>query len=88
MTEIRRKIVRARGRVISEKVKKGTASEHLGVVLVTREGKRFVLVRLGGNPFDDAETRSLVGRDIEVAGYLIGGELRYTEVREAEKEDS
>ena len=78
-----REIVRARGRVTSEVVKKGTASEHVGVVLVTSQGERFVLVRLGGNPFDDAETRGLVGREVEVAGYVIGGELRYTEVRES-----
>jgi hypothetical protein len=63
-------------------VRKGTASEHTGVVLETPDGERFVLVRLGGNPFDDAETRQLVGHQIEVEGYGVGHELRYASARD------
>jgi hypothetical protein len=82
MTDTNREIVRIQGHVVSETVKRGTASEHVGVVLVTPAGERFLLVRLGGNPFNDRETRRLVGREVEVAGYIIGSELRYVEARE------
>jgi hypothetical protein len=39
-------------------------------------------VRLGGNPFDDDETRALAGKQIEVEGYRVGSELRWTAVRD------
>jgi hypothetical protein len=54
----------------------------VGVVLVTTEGERLNLVRLGGNPFTDPETDKLSGSTIEVEGYRIGTELRYVIVRE------
>lgn len=66
---------------MSAPVNEGTASEHTGVVLETDEGERVVLVRLGGNPFDDQETRQLAGRELEVKGYRIGPELRYVEAK-------
>ena len=64
------------------KVRGGTASEHTGVVLETSDGERLLLVRLGGNPFEDTATKELHGRTIEVEGYRIGNELRYTSVRD------
>jgi len=63
-------------------VRGGTASEHTGVVLETSDGERLVLVRLGSNPFEDAATKELSGRTIEVEGYRVGNELRYTSVRD------
>ncbi len=68
-----------RGRASLEPLRTGTGSAHTGVVLVTEEGQRMILVRLGGNPFDDEETRALVGHVVEVAGYRVGSELRYLE---------
>lgn len=76
-----RQVVRLQGHVTSEPVRKGTGSEHVGVVLETAGGERLLLVRLGGNPFDDSDTRELVGREVEVEGYRIGRELRYIEAR-------
>ncbi len=81
MSGLERKLVRVRGRVTSEMVKTGTASEHQGVVLYTADGERVVLVRLGGNPFSDAETQRLVGHEVEVEGYRLGNELRYVSAR-------
>ena len=68
-----------RGRASLEPVRTGTGSAHTGVVLKTEEGERMILVRLGGNPFDDKETRALEGHLIEVSGYRVGNELRYLE---------
>jgi hypothetical protein len=65
-----------------ETVRRGTGSEHLGVVLYTPEGERLILVRIGGNPFDDPETRKLDGLTIEAEGYRLGSELRYVSVRQ------
>jgi len=79
-----RKLERIRGRTHINTVRRGTGSEHLGVVLETAEGDRWILVRLGGNPFDDAETRKLSGRTIEVEGYCVGSELRYVAAREVD----
>ena len=76
-----RPVVRLRGRALLEPVRIGTGSAHVGVVLETAEGERVVLVRLGGNPFDDEDTRALSGHLIEVAGYRVGNELRYFESR-------
>jgi hypothetical protein len=79
-----RKLERIRGRTRLKTVRRGTGSEHLGVVLETAEGDHWILVRLGGNPFDDAETRKLSGLTIEVEGYCVGGELRYVAAREVD----
>lgn len=72
------------GTAREEVVRRGTASEHTAVVLETADGERLILQRVGGNPFDDAQTRSLAGHRIEVEGYRVGRELRYVEVRDAE----
>jgi hypothetical protein len=84
MSDPKRKLVRVRGRVTSEVVKRGTASEHTGAVLETAEGKRLFLVRHGGNPFDDAPTRDLVGKTVDAKGYRIGDELRFVEAKVVE----
>jgi hypothetical protein len=76
------KRVRIRGQAHLETVRRGTGSEHSGVVLVTSNGERWILVRIGGNPFDDPETRKLSGHTIEVEGYCVGAELRYVAVRD------
>ena len=70
-----------RGKVTLGPVRKGTGSEHRGITLRTTTGERLVLVRLGGNPFDDSATRKLAGHTVEVEGYRIGRELRYVGVR-------
>lgn len=77
-----RKLTRIRGQAHLETVRRGTGGEHTGVVLETPKGERWILVRIGGNPFDDPETRKLSGRIIEVEGYCVGAELRYIAVRD------
>jgi hypothetical protein len=78
-----RKLIRVQGHARLETVRKGTGSEHDGVVLETPDGERLILVRLRGNPFDDPQTRALCGRTIEVEGYRVGSELRYVAARDA-----
>jgi hypothetical protein len=70
-------MTKVRGRVTSAVVRRGTGSEHRAVVLETPRGERLTLVRLKGNPFDDAETRRLVGHEVEAEGYRLGNELRF-----------
>ena len=77
-----RKLARIRGQAHLETVRRGTGSEHTGVVLETSKGERWILVRIGGNPFEDPEARKLSGRMIEVEGYRVGAELRYVAVRD------
>jgi hypothetical protein len=72
-----RKLITLRGRVEHALVKRGTASEHHGVVLHTPEGERVRLQRVGGNPFDDAETRRLVGHRVCVEGYRLDDLMRF-----------
>ncbi|MBI5534791.1 MAG: hypothetical protein HY898_18845 [Deltaproteobacteria bacterium] len=79
MADSGRKLVTLRGTVTESPLRRGTGSAHVGVVLVTPDGERIVLTRHGGNPFDDAQTRSLVGKTVVVKGYRIGNELRFTE---------
>lgn len=79
-----RKLERVRGHTTLASVRRGTGSEHTGVVLDTSEGERLILIRLGANPFEDQETLKLGGRAIEVEGYRVGSELRYISVREVE----
>ena len=76
-----RKLVKVRGHVLLETVRRGTGSEHQGLVLTTPDGTRLVLVELGENPFEVGGKRQLDGVDVEVEGYVIGGELRYRSVR-------
>ena len=57
-----RKLECAPGRAKLETVHRGTGSEHLGVTLKDSNGKKSVLVRIGGNPFNDPETE----------GYRVG----------------
>jgi hypothetical protein len=76
-----RKLERVKGLATLATVRRGTGSEHTGVMLDTSEGERLILVRLGANPFEDLETRELVGSTLEVEGYRVGNELRYVSTR-------
>jgi hypothetical protein len=77
-----RTLEKVKGRVSLATVRRGTASEHTGVVLDTPEGERLILVRLGSNPFEIEDSRNLAGREMEVEGYRVGNELRYTTIHE------
>lgn len=68
------------GRVVAKNVLSGTASEHTGVVLVTNAGENLRLQRVGGNPFADPVTRSLVGQVVRVKGVRLGDIFRFIEV--------
>jgi hypothetical protein len=58
-------------------MRKGTGSEHVAVVLASNDGRRLILQRIGGNPFDDAATRGLVGQTVAVEGFTLGDIFRY-----------
>ena len=65
------------GHVVSQRVAQGTASDHVAAVLHTQSGEDLQLVKLGDNPFADKHASALVGHEVEVEGYRIGGQLRY-----------
>jgi hypothetical protein len=71
-------VERLTGQVEQGLVRKGTASEHVASILVTDAGERLILQRIGGNPFDDKETRSLVGKSVAVEGHRLGDIFRFT----------
>ena len=77
-----RNLERVKGHVSLATVRRGTASEHTGVVLDTPEGDRLILIRLGSNPFEIESSQNLAGRELEVEGYRVGNELRYTAIHE------
>jgi hypothetical protein len=82
VTERERRPEHLRGKVERQLARRGTGSEHQAVVLVTENGERIILQRIGGNPFDDAETRRLEGHCVEIEGYRIGDIFRFTKVTE------
>ena len=71
------------GTVTRQRARTGTASEHLAVVIHTEDGERLILQRIGGNPFQDAQTENLVGRRVRVSGFRLGDILRYATAEEA-----
>ena len=74
-----RKMQRLTGRARLELVRVGTAGEHKAVVLHVRGGKRVVLQRRGGNPFNDPKTRRLVGHKVRVTGFRLRTVFRFVE---------
>jgi hypothetical protein len=80
-----RKLKRIRGRATRETVRRGTGSEHLATTLKSTKGKKWILVRIGSNPFDDAETRKLSGHNVEVEGYCVGNEVHYVSAQEIKR---
>ncbi len=81
MASEQRKLERFQGRASLQRVNRGTGSEHIAVVLETSAGERLNLVRLGGNPFSDPQTRKLAGQRVEVEGYRIGSEIRFLKAK-------
>lgn len=77
-----RRLEKIEGRAEAEKVQRGTASEHAGVVLTTPDGEKLILERIGGNPFQDVETESLIGREMVVEGFRVGRVFRYNKATE------
>ena len=72
-----RKTVTVRGTLRVDTVRRGTASEQRALVLEAA-GERLVLVKLGGAAFGLPPEAALAGREVEVTGYRLDGELRYT----------
>jgi hypothetical protein len=65
------------GVVEEHTVLKGTGSEHQGVVLTTGAGEKLRLQRIGGNPFSDPITKSLIGNKVALKGYRTGNVFRF-----------
>jgi hypothetical protein len=64
--------MRLEGTVVRKPFAVGSKSEREAVMLVTAEGREYVLRRLGGNPFHDEELEALVGKRIACEGMLHG----------------
>lgn len=81
-----RKVEHLVGKAVAKVVKRGTASEHLAVVLQTAAGDEVILQRIGGNAFDDAMTKALAGHDVRVEGFRLNDIFRFRKaVREADE---
>ena len=78
-----RKAVKLRGVLASARVRAGTASEHESWVIDTDDGERLILTPVAANPFQKAALPYLPGTRIEVEGYPLDGELRYTALKAA-----
>ncbi len=76
-----RELVRVKGRLEREVVRRGTGSEHDSWVLVSKTHGQLLLKRLGANPFELGSPPADLGCEVEAEGYLLSGELRYTSVR-------
>ena len=74
-------LVRMKGVATLQPVHAGTASTHHGVVLEADSGQKLLLVRIDGNPFNDAKTRALVGHWVDVSGYEVNGVLRFVDAQ-------
>jgi hypothetical protein len=59
------------GRVSRSLVAPGSKSEREAVVLDS-DGDRFVLRRMGGNPFSDPQLDDLVGKTVHAVGEVHG----------------
>lgn len=66
---ISNKVTALSGKVVLKKFGEGSKSEHDAVCLQTQKGD-FVLRRVGGNPFHDAELHKLVGKQVTANGML------------------
>jgi hypothetical protein len=76
-----RKEVTVRGRLAVAVVRQGTASEQQALVLdVEGSSERLVLIKLGGASFGLPSEAAHAGREVEVSGYRLDGELRYTRI--------
>lgn len=74
-------VVTLQGTLRCERVRSGTAGEHESLVLES-QGRRLVLSRLGGNPFEvPQDATQWLGRTVTVQGYLLSGELRYLKLQ-------
>jgi len=69
-----------RGLLAIALVRRGTGSEQQALVLETDAATSFTLVKLGGPSFGLPAEAALAGRQVEVSGYLIGSELRFTRI--------
>jgi hypothetical protein len=77
--ERKKKLERLSGTAEFEVVRRGTGGEHKAVVLHLGGGEKVILQRRGGNPFDDPETRRLVGHRVRVAGFRLDTVFRFVE---------
>jgi hypothetical protein len=65
------------GKVVLQQLNEGSKSEHPAVVLLTDNGP-MKLRRPGGNPFNDAVLKKLVGHEITCVGQVHQSQLLMT----------
>jgi len=85
VTKNERRLEQLSGKIERQVARHGTGSEHQAVVLVTEAGERMILQRIGGNPFDDDETRRLIGHRVEVEGYRVGDVIRFVRAKAVDR---
>lgn len=73
-----RAVVVVRGRLTQALVRIDTGSEHESWVIDSPEHGRVILKALGANPFEKGAPPAEPGSEVEVQGYLLDHELRYT----------
>jgi hypothetical protein len=69
--------VERRGTVTEALVSPGSKSERHAVVLDS-EGERYVLRRVGGDPFSDSVIEGLVGKQLRAVGVVHGANFFMT----------
>jgi hypothetical protein len=67
-----------RGTLCVGPVRRGTASQQQALLLETEHEGRFVLIKLGGPSFGLPPEAAWDGASVEVEGYRLGRELRFT----------
>jgi len=75
--------VERRGTVSEALVFPGSKSERHAVVLDSN-GERFVLRRVGGNPFSDSVLEGLVGKKLRAMGHVNGADFIMTDWSEVD----
>ncbi len=78
---LQRQVVCLRGELSRALARRGTGSEHDSWVLSTATHGQVLLKRLGGNPFELGDAPAKPGSKVEVEGYLVNQEMRYTLLR-------
>jgi hypothetical protein len=66
--------MRIEGNVVCDRYAAGSKSDHQAVLLQTPD-QRYLLRRLGGNPFYDKDLVNLVGKSIVAEGDIHGQTL-------------
>jgi hypothetical protein len=74
-------LIKVRGTLVREIVRKGTASQHESWGIQTTTHGDLLLKDIDANPFELGPPPAKPGSQIEAEGYLLRNELRYLSVK-------